>query len=268
VDSDEFYHYIASDEINGDNLYHYTTLSNAVRYIVPTNTLRFNALKNMDDPFEKYSLVGSYMGIDNIDIRTHPRNSEKLNNLRMNTCIGSFTTDKPPTQQTFSCYRGYAKSRMWIQYADKGNGACLVFSRTLLQEEVKKQVPNKDRFFCGEITYDDRIFQNTLSIFGQGIARDLDVEKYFAENKDTLLLMKNKDFQDEQEYRLCITPGAECDYRNFSYGNSLIGVIIGYEANTALPCVLTRSFDRLNIPFGFLGWIQGSPQFFHPRVVL
>ena len=163
----------------------------------------------MDDPYEKMHLAGAYSPVHDSSgeaDRKHPRNQNAMNKLRETMCIASFVVDKKPRGITASTglYRGYAKPRMWIQYADKGNGVCLVFSKSKLLELLQKKIHDSKRILHQKITYTDSISDKSMTIYGQNLVSVSDIQKYFRKHAATLIFSKNQDFRDEQEYRVCI----------------------------------------------------------------
>ena len=97
---------------NGNLLFHYTTLDNAVKIIL-TNSLLFGSFKDMNDISESKRIVLSEIGFER---------GEKILSEYQAIC---FTCDNA------DC-RGFAIDCLWGYYAEKGVGVCLVFDRNAL----------------------------------------------------------------------------------------------------------------------------------------
>jgi hypothetical protein len=256
----EFYRLLLGNSHNEDLLYHYTKSSNFFEHIYQNGTLRFNALRNMDDPYEKMHLAGAYspdFDSSGEADRNHPRNQNALNELRENVCIASFSVDKRPRGFTASTglYRGYAKPRMWIQYADKGNGVCLVFSKNKLLELLHKKILDSKRILHRKITYTDSISDKSLTIYGQNLVSVSDIQKYFRKHASTLLFSKNQDFRDEQEYRVCIQ-GEGQEHFDIEFEDALQGVIFSDKAFGEHKSQIAALPD--GFPWLIASFIQGS----------
>lgn len=118
---------------NGNHIFHYTTFLSAIK-IIESKNLLFGDFKNMNDISESWREVFNEIAIVELC---------KYKSL-------SFTFDN-------SYKRGLIDS-LWGYYAEKGNGACLVFNKSKLISQFKKMVGFKRH---GKIKY----IKNLVSLY-------------------------------------------------------------------------------------------------------
>jgi hypothetical protein len=116
----------------GEVLFHYTTLDTAVRYILPDTQLRMSPFSSMRDPREYQRwrpAAGGYMGDDaRLELDDHVGEIEDtVNALKDRFKLLALTMDDPHDATVYG--RGFARSRLWEAYGDRGRGVCLVFEK-------------------------------------------------------------------------------------------------------------------------------------------
>lgn len=121
--------------IETPKLYHYTTFESAEK-ILTSNSLKFSKLSNMNDINESYRPVIDSLGIE-ISLEW----------------IGQISL----TQDGYR--KGYAIPSLWGHYAQKGNGACLVFNKEKLLGQVDDAFEYYD-YIRYDDAYDNTIFTN------------------------------------------------------------------------------------------------------------
>lgn len=266
MDCDDFYDLIRKEFGDTDFLYHYAPTKTILNKILPSGKLKFNSLKKMHDPLEQFLLVGSFITTNDNEIDIWRKNQEILNELRSNTCIASFTIDAKPTKVNQETYRGYSKIRMWIQYAKKLEGGCLVFSKSRLISQLKAQVKSPQRILSGKVIYNDNVIQKTLKVFGTQLISIKDTRDYFYSNRKALLFTKNHDFRDEYEYRIGIY-GKPATQQFIEYKDALLGCIFDFNHANPYKHEINNITLEKNIPFVLLSWIQGSANIMHSRIL-
>lgn len=109
-------------------MYHFTSFETALK-IIESNSLRFSRLNNMNDFHEN----GKISFVDNTNhkcIDTFPSNVlDALHDEIYRYRQISLSTDNSKTGKN-----GFDLHQMWGLYADKGEGACLVFDKDELEK--------------------------------------------------------------------------------------------------------------------------------------
>lgn len=146
----------------------------------------------------------------------------------------SFTLDKCGK-------RGFEIDSLWGYYAEKGNGACLVFNK----EKLKSQFRLIDGFKrCGKIRY-IKNFSNAF-FFQEG---DIAVQKQIEKNYKEIFFTKSKDWCNENEYRLLIR--SDFDYKTLlHFEDALVAIIIcmPLEKNIKNSCEYKILRDITTLP--------------------
>lgn len=75
------------------------------------------------------------------------------------------------------------------------------------------------------------------------------------------LFTKLKDYENEQEYRICIYDGKKTSEIKVDISEAIEGIIIGFKfPKTYLPAIKDIS-NRLQIPITQVNWFRGHPSF-------
>lgn len=116
----------------GRYAYHYTTSNAAFQHILPSGQLRLNSLAKLRDPIENKDwfrqLWTGLWPLKEVEHFYHV-----VNKTTHETKLVSFTLDAPIQDRSPEYARGYARPRMWEQYAENHMGVCLA---RILQEAV------------------------------------------------------------------------------------------------------------------------------------
>lgn len=136
-------------------LFHYTTYSSALG-ILHSRQMRLSSLANMNDPLEFQDYHG-----DGVVIIGNPSNEEcaaqvfsfenALTEKERSVRLACFSMDMPFTNKTEGCQKnyynnlskGWARPRMWAQYADNHKGVCLIFDKGCLINSFKNAFDRK-----------------------------------------------------------------------------------------------------------------------------
>ena len=202
---------------NGNHLFHFTSFSSSIR-IISSNSLIFGDFKNMNDISESRREIFDEAAIAELN---------KYKSL-------SFTLDKCGK-------RGFEIDSLWGYYAEKGNGACLVFNKKKLISQFRL-IDGFKR--CGKIRY-IKNFSNAF-FFQEG---DIAVQKQIEKNYKEIFFTKSKDWCNENEYRLLIR--SDFDYKTLlHFEDALVAIIIcmPLEKNIKNSCEYKILRDITTLP--------------------
>lgn len=170
-----------------DKLYHFTSFVTALK-IIESNRLRFGRLSNMNDLHENDKLCF----VDSTNQNADHFSSEALDALHDEIYKYrqiSFSMDRKDGKK-----EGFDLHQMWGNYADKGNGVCLVFDKE--EFEKSNDIQNISQ---GEVIYDET--QKLESFIVSKSSNPNDVKEEVAKQLQGLFFHKRKEWEHEQEYR-------------------------------------------------------------------
>ncbi len=247
-------------EEDNQYLFHYTAYPSALNILL-SHQLRLGSLEKMNDPLEFEDHHGQplmYQGerseeeYEEMVCDYEGAVSEKERSVR----FASFSMDRYPCCNNFS--KGWARSRMWAQYADNHKGVCLVFDKTNLIKAFESSFKNDVcRTYCKEIDY-----TNNLQLLGDTLS--LPCKSLLTEDKIDFLFRKSADFRDEQEFRLLLINSTLRDSKeivSFSIADSICGVITGARFPTENKPALKKAVEccYLSIKIFPISWHYGLP---------
>lgn len=175
---------------NGNLLFHYTKFESAIK-IISSKKLLFGEFSKMNDIAESCREVFNELAEEEL---------QKYKSL-------SFTFDKKGK-------RGFEIDSLWGYYAEKGNGACLVFDKKRIIEEFK----HCSGFHRRGIIHYLRHYSNTLFLNSE--TKNEVVDEIETKYED-IFFTKSKDWDKENEYRLLVK---EHDFLNIE--KALVAVIL------------------------------------------
>lgn len=267
-----------TNNTSGDDslLYHYTSLNSACK-ILETKTLKLSNLPNTNDPLEFIDGGGfSYTGwgdFDYIKIARELTTSgrRRQNYVRMlcfckdNFC--SLNDWKNEKQQNFSdnlLHKGWARSRMWAQYADNHNGICFVFDKPQFRKhfnELKNTSKNITILPDREILYSNDLTALEAAMSEINTGHDLlddYSDFYLMDDKLQYLFQKCEDYRDENEYRFClIDKDLKSPNENLfvPFGKSLKAIIYGERFSRMMKLDVPDDVEQYRIH-----WVFGTPR--------
>ncbi len=119
---------------------------------------------------------------------------------------------------------------MWSQYGEKHAGVCLVFRKDRLIESITSKY---EHVIHGSISYTNSLktVQRLVTITGKlirnGFGKTIESKLGYARK---ILFIKDADYGDETEYRICVMSPDETSQHEFiSIENSLHSIVLGAD---------------------------------------
>ncbi|MGL1888661.1 MAG: DUF2971 domain-containing protein [Reichenbachiella sp.] len=264
---------ILTSTSSGDLLYHYTSNEVLIEHILNDYTLKFNSLKNSHDPIEfiekhhvgtiKYPIPTE---VDNYNFhRFYEIQETLLNELKICCFSQDLEGSGHPTK---FLHKGYMRPRMWVQYANKHTGVCLIFDKSKLLETVNNEYSQSysgtSFALCNSVIYDDKLeelrkaygYENNLETFEKSFVETIE------ERSVGYLFNKLNDFRDEQEFRIAIYDDeiAKKNEAYLSIKKSLIGIVVGCNYHDNYKSILKTHQKNNNIDLFKIKWNTPSPK--------
>lgn len=266
---------IFSNRLNDseDYLYHYTSSATLAK-IVEGRTFRMGPYSKTNDPRETsfWSTTistridaGYQEGDDDVsDLWT------LIGDVRDGVKLACFTLDseidQPGLRPPF--HRGWARARMWHQYAEGHSGACLIVDRAAWEQSLQAAGDAESlRVYDGPVRYEDvgmAHFSSILDFSSDALRRGearAEVTRIVEERRGDLFFMKNRDWESEQEYRYMAISDAEEVY--VPVAGSLVGIVLGQDFPSTEFSVLGDRLRRnglQDVRCARLRWMDGVPQ--------
>lgn len=221
-------------------LFHYTSASVALEAILLNGSLRLNSPVAMNDPFESDPLtpvLSMKVPVDrqpDIDDRVRELTGDVARLVRAQCRLLCLTRSGPWWENPEAFGDGFARARMWAQYADAHKGVCLAFDQARLRESFAKQFRSgRDlRAFEGPVRYRERLETSELLniTWERATEPGADLKAYvdylFPSVVADRYLSKAWDWQTETEYRFLLQ-GEVGEFEYLDITPSLTGVVLG-----------------------------------------
>ncbi|MCP4648624.1 MAG: DUF2971 domain-containing protein [PVC group bacterium] len=262
-----------------DYLFHYTKTSTAVEHILYEKKLRFTPLSKMHDPLEfldAYHSAYSMEGVDRNKLeKLYTRDLDINEIVRRKFRVACFCKD----MELYECHnsginfnRGWARSRMWSQYAEGHAGICIVFSKKSLlkniTQEVKRKVSEHKTVILNEsVKYDNTLMERAealhISLDGNGLNKS--PLEWIKEHSKEYLFKKLVDYKDEQEYRFAIYHESFLSntYTDICFGDSILAIILGVKFPPAYKVNIEDCIKRIGCECAEMYWHGGKPFLFN-----
>jgi hypothetical protein len=251
-------------------LFHYTTREAAFAHILPSGELRFSRYMDMRDPLENKHwriLAGGWGRPTEEEERRQMLGYFQFDNIaaqiREQSFLLSMTEDAPPDRdEAHPFFHGWARARMWEQYAEKHFGVCLVFDRAKLTEAVVSSLQNQGFAppYHRSVIYEGHGMHKPmpdLNSLADGVT-PAHVTAYIEENHELLFFHKVRDWETEHEYRFSTT-SSDKDQLFIDYAESLVGVIVGEKfPDWERPAAIAACRKAGATPER-LDWTMGAP---------
>jgi len=190
-----------------DILYHYTKTTTALEHILYNKELRLSDRVNSNDPIENLTpstwITGAHDSSEIVDIDKIWNDADKRVKQVKQVCFCNNEMsdhfermdDKPHE------FYGGLKPRMWEQYADNYNGVCLIISKAELLKQLDKSYKHGAIKYVRYNDLKEKESKVTLSELGDSNYK-ICLEQVL--NKiDKYIFHKHKDYEGENEYRIC-----------------------------------------------------------------
>lgn len=263
---------------NENLLFHYTNYFNALSIGIG-NKLWANQLSQMNDPLE-FRALGQHFSLSGEPSREEISNKSeelyKANKKRNDTVrLLSFSVDDFhfhdnvfSKQVTFcnNLNHGWARTRMWTQYANNHKGVCLIFDKEKILNATSKL---KDiQYYEGKINYsnDFHKFEDKMDVDFSLSDFQKDYSNYFMQDdKIQFLFQKCDDFMAEQKYRLLFVSNYFKKDKPFifDFEDSLCGIIFSDKFDENNYETLKKLSNIKNIPVFHLQWDYGMPRIYN-----
>lgn len=259
---------------NEDIIYHYTKANTAIDFILYTKNLKFSHRRESNDPIE--SRTAERIAIsDSEDLHEFIINLENKfhqvcfckNQMGGDIASEKWQGDFEGNEEFF----GFAKSRMWEQYADKYTGVCIAFSKEKILElnkELNLLNGNIKYMTYSKLSYKKLgyISEKYLSRVGEEKAK-----KQIASLIKKSFFYKHKDYKGENEYRIGVLPDENkfiCEVIrgewNFdkpaplNVAGCVEAIFMSSYANNKQKMDLRKYANELDIPIFELDWQYNS----------
>lgn len=241
-------------------IYHYTSVETLVKYILPQKQLLFSPINISNDPEEsKYHFMQAFDDDGKLEeymekhfTFTFDISKEIIRNVKT-IC---FSQDSNVPFIVDMCMgKGYAKPRMWAQYANNSTGVCLAFNKENIIVNFSNQYENFQHF-SGNVSYGNQLtyiskHQNAQTLLSSELqAKAIEeiaaskINEYF----ELYYFSKHIDWQTENEFRLVIKPENTGTKQNYLHiDGALKKIILGNNFDkTIIPSVkiLSSNFEH------------------------
>jgi hypothetical protein len=251
--------------------FHYTTREAAFGHILPERRLKFSRYLDMRDPLENKMWAFTAGGWGDAEPEQQDAQASAFlefhrvaNLVKERAYLFSVTIDSPQDSEEEEPFcRGWARARMWEQYAEKHGGVCLVFRRSLLPAEIKHSIQPRDAeylYASQEVVYDGGGPTPLLPLNQLGI-EDLPgmVSSYVSQNLEPLFFQKVLDWQTEHEYRFVVTAPSD-EPVVVQFARSLEAVIVGEQFPEWQQTSAIETCNKIPAKPLRLSWDLGRPR--------
>jgi hypothetical protein len=220
---------------HGEFAYHYTASAATFEHILPSGQLRMSSLRCLRDPVENKDWVQGWFTSASWPPADVARFGAAKDRVLDETKVVSFTLDEPTGNRSPQYARGYARPRMWEQYAENHAGVCLVFDRKLLDEWFKVGLPARKHTISHDIVYSDsplpgheaaRTLHAVQLIEAGGEDLEVGLRKHLEIHALELFFRKLEDWSTEHEYRYIVFDKDSVETQ-ILFGDALRAVIVG-----------------------------------------
>lgn len=250
----------------GQYFFHYTTSELAFAYILGRNELKFSLYQDMRDPLENkdWRFPGAYHGKPDEPEKAWFEFHVMANRIRERSHLLSFTVDAPAEvggeKEPFN--RGWARARMWEQYAENHRGVCLVFAKDALIKAIMVSLRDQDFAlpYHHKVDYDGSAMQAPMLPLSElaGKVSAAEVSRFIEEHHDDLFFLKALDWATEHEYRF-VTTSSDGKDLFVDYGDSLAGVIVGEQFPIWQRPAAIEVCERKKVLAKRMDWSMGRP---------
>jgi hypothetical protein len=227
--------------------------------------MRLSPFTQMRDPREYAAWAPAVAGFTEASAdemnRAQADATHRLNDLKSQFKLVSFTQDDPETLTAGEYGRGYARSRLWELYAGLGRGVCLAFNKEAAIGELVPQLELLGPVRHGPVHYDNRPLSREIFFDLETLLRggyDEEEERMLSHYMDDLFLTKNTEWSSESEYRFVVrTPDANPVYVDVS--GSMYGLVLGPETPKQYLPAIRELCNVSDLAVAQLMWWNNKP---------
>lgn len=216
-------------------IYHYTRLSTAIEFILPSKTLKTNFLSQMNGPKENQEW--SFGGI-NIDYEgMYPETYSDDTHINHQYILGEEVKAKVQALCFVHSdkYGGFENEMMWAQYSENHKGVCLELDSELFIEENR----HTDIFQFENINYN---LKDNISIYwDKNLSKTKNIDNIIKRHFKSLFLSKSHYWEKEFEKRLLILND---DFCFLNIAESLTGIYYGLTTNHNYDLAIEQFINR------------------------
>lgn len=254
-------------EFPGDWVAHYSSADRVFGNIVPERRLLMNPYKRMNDPAENKDLAVAVTRREQDDelaerLLEDTMLTRAVNDIRDMARLTSFSADDGNrSPAVFGCC--WAIAPMWNHYADRHQGACLVFKRSQLQAAARSDENSHLALLLRQVKYTNGGIA-TAPLRDAPLPDDAPDElgAYVNRHADVLFFLKTADWAHEKEVRAMSFPRREDDGAGrlyFSFGDALEAVVLGERFPGWQLLSAFRSCENRGVRLLRVAWKQGRP---------
>lgn len=227
----------------GKYFFHYTN-PRSFDGILSEHKLRLSPYEKMRDPLEnhrwRFTFFGGSGSTDDASIVREAKAQdvfEEMANHRVKkSCyLLSLTVDAEPSpgSEHELFHRGWARARLWEQYAERHRGMCLVFDRDRLTRcfaESALILSGSADLYHRPVIYSDSGLRKPVIDKDALEAKPGYFDQYIATHNEALFFRKTLDWETEHEYRFVVDSRAADPPRrppSIDFGDALTHVIAG-----------------------------------------
>jgi hypothetical protein len=214
-------------------LYHYTG-PDKLALILLNETVRLSPYSNMRDPRENSAWRPAFTSSgegDESEIDVFQLWQDLDAALRQRAKMACFTMDRAPRNPDFpTTARGWARARMWEQYADRHRGAVLIFDHARLEATMADALG--DGMLVGPVDYTEGPWKlpefqpvSLTDVRTNGVGAT--AERLIESGGSQLFFQKDVDWEGETEYRY-VTISDE-PYESVKVLSALLGIVVGQD---------------------------------------
>lgn len=248
-----------------DVFYHYTGIEK-LKAILESRSLRLSSYSATNDPRESrawYFPIAMDVGEEHpSDVRSDEVWDGFDELVRKRAKVACFGQDRLPVEGVYD--RGFARARMWDQYAEKHAGACLLVSRPGFIDAAERALTGS-RLRHGPVRYTDDVHDSLgLLTLKQSELRALPLnelaDQFSQRHYDALFFRKNTDWASEGEYRFVAM--TDSSFESVQVDGLVRAIILG-EASTErderFMRLLTGTWKSPPV-IARMSWFNGWPQ--------
>lgn len=227
--------------LNNKNLYHFTSVSTLLNYIMKDNRLKFNNLNNMNDPKEANSWPFKFYDevTETSYLKINTRIFEEIDRyVKSNWLIACFKKELHITNETDinDANRAYFDMRMWDKYGYKNEGVCIIFDHDRLINSLS--ATNDFKIYHGSVKYSSNYINRMEDPFALSFHQsnlfglDKILKKQTSEFYEEFFFTKSLSWIGEDEYRIALhSKEKEVEFYLHDFKDAISGIILGYQVS-------------------------------------